>query len=156
MIEIQDLHWRALENQEALPEQVANWLIDTQSLTAKLKDKYADFQVRVINQSEQAPDSNERSSLPNIDNTIVREVALIGGGQTVVFARSVIPITSDTQAILQIGAKPLGETLFNDPSIVRGALEVTQSGDIWGRRSTFTLGQTPILVSEFFLEALYA
>ncbi len=156
MIEIQDLQWRTLAPTEALPQQVANWLIDTQSLTAKLKAKYIDFQVRVIDQSEQAPYANERASLPNTANTVVREVELMGGGQSVVFARSVIPITSDTQAILQIGAKPLGETLFNDPSIVRGELQVARSGEIWGRRSTFTLGQTPILVSEFFLEALYA
>ena len=156
MIEIQDLQWQPLASTEVLPEQVANWLIDTQSLTAKLKAKYVDFQVRVIDQSEQTPYANEKANLPNAANTVVREVELMGGGQSVVFARSVIPITNDTQAILQIGAKPLGETLFNDPSIVRGELQVTRLGEIWGRRSTFTLGQTPILVSEFFLEALYA
>jgi len=86
----------------------------------------------------------------------VREVELLGNGKVVVFARSVIPITNDTQEILSIGSKPLGEVLFNDSNIKRGALQITQIDDIWGRRSTFTIGNTKLLVSEFFTQALYA
>ncbi|MBT7839394.1 MAG: chorismate lyase, partial [Candidatus Thioglobus sp.] len=55
-----------------------------------------------------------------------------------------------------IGSKPLGEVLFNDSNIKRGALQITQIDDIWGRRSTFTIGNTKLLVSEFFTQALYA
>jgi len=73
-----------------------------------------------------------------------------------VFARSVIPITNDTQEILNIGSKPLGEVLFNDPSIKRGPMQITQIDNIWGRRSTFSIGETKLLVSEFFMEELYA
>jgi chorismate--pyruvate lyase len=55
-----------------------------------------------------------------------------------------------------IGGKPLGEILFNDGSIVRGEMQITHADNLWGRRSTFTIGQTKLLVSEFFLENLYA
>lgn len=71
-------------------------------------------------------------------------------------ARSVIPITNDTKDLLTIGSKPLGEVLFNDTSITRGSLQITHTGSTWGRRSTFTIGTTKLLVSEFFLEKLYA
>jgi chorismate--pyruvate lyase len=88
--------------------------------------------------------------------SVIREVQLLGNHQVVVFARSVIPVTGDTQAILKIGSKPLGEILFNDPDIKRGQLQITHTGSTWGRRSTFTIGTTKLLVSEFFLECLYA
>jgi chorismate--pyruvate lyase len=83
-------------------------------------------------------------------------VELLGNQQAAVFARSIIPITSDTENLRSIGGKPLGEILFNDVNIVRGKLQITQAGNIWGRRSTFTIGGTKLLVSEFFLEGLYA
>ena len=74
----------------------------------------------------------------------------------VVFARSVIPQTQDTNAILKIGSRPLGEILFNDPNIKRGHLEVGDFNNVWARRSTFTIGVTKLLVTEIFLETLYA
>ena len=91
-----------------------------------------------------------------IQTFIVREVELIGYGQPVVFARSVIPKNADTNNILTIGSKPLGEILFNDPTIARGQLEVGSFNNIWARRSTFTIAETKLLVSEIFLEELYA
>ena len=91
-----------------------------------------------------------------IQTFIVREVELIGYGQPVVFARSVIPKNTDTDNILTIGSKPLGEILFNDPTIARGQLEVGSYNNTWARRSTFTIAETKLLVSEIFLEELYA
>jgi len=73
-----------------------------------------------------------------------------------VFARSVIPKNTDTDNILAIGSKPLGEILFNDPTIARGQLEVGRFNNTWARRSTFTITDTKLLVSEIFLEELYA
>ena len=73
-----------------------------------------------------------------------------------VFARSVIPHTDDTNIILKIGSKPLGEILFNDPNIKRGQLEVGEFNNVWARRSTFSIGITNLLVTEIFLETLYA
>jgi len=86
----------------------------------------------------------------------VREVELIGSETPVVNARSLIPLTDDTKDILKIGSRPLGEILFNDPEIKRGHLEVGSFNNSWARRSTFTISKTNLLVTEIFLESLYA
>ena len=156
MINTQDLTWENLTNTSNVPESVLGWLDDEQSLTAKLKQKFDDFSVNVLSQIQTTPHNNENEMLDFEGQSVIREVQLLGNHQVVVFARSVIPVTDDTQAILKIGSKPLGEILFNDPDIKRGQLQITHTGSTWGRRSTFTIGTTKLLVSEFFLECLYA
>lgn len=156
MINTQDLTWENLTNTSNVPESVLGWLDDEQSLTAKLKQKFDDFSVNVLSQMQTTPHNNENEMLDFEGQSVIREVQLLGNHQVVVFARSVIPVTGDTQAILKIGSKPLGEILFNDPDIKRGQLQITHTGSTWGRRSTFTIGTTKLLVSEFFLECLYA
>ena len=156
MINTQDLTWENLTNTSNVPESVLGWLDDEQSLTAKLKQKFDDFSVNVLSQIQTTPHNNENEMLDFEGQSVIREVQLLGNHQVVVFARSVIPVTGDTQAILKIGSKPLGEILFNDPDIKRGQLQITHTGGTWGRRSIFTIGTTKLLVSEFFLECLYA
>ena len=150
--------WRIFNPQEGVPKHVCNWLLDGQSLTAKLRDKYKDFKVNVLYQEQDNPYDCELKLLEATNNQtfIVREVELIGSQIPVVIARSLIPLTADTNEILKIGAKPLGEILFNDPEIKRGHLEVGSFNDSWARRSTFKIGETKLLVSEIFLESLYA
>lgn len=138
------------------PESAKSWLTDDESLSKKLQQKFANFSVNVLSQTQSQVHDNEVDLItPNTD-CIVREVQLLGNQQPVVFARSIIPITNDTKDLLDIGCKPLGEILFNSPKIIRGQLQITNAGDIWGRRSTFIIGDTQLLVSEFFLENLYA
>ena len=150
--------WRIFNPQEGVPKHVCNWLLDGQSLTAKLRDKYKDFKVNVLSQEQDNPYDCELKLLEASNNQtfIVREVELIGSQIPVVIARSLIPLTEDTSEILKIGAKPLGEILFNDPEIKRGYLEVGSFNKSWARRSTFKIGKTKLLVSEIFLESLYA
>jgi chorismate--pyruvate lyase len=133
-------------------------LLDNSSLTAKLKNKYSNFYVTVISQMESAPYDCELKLLGDTKDKviIVREVELMGEQQPVIFARSVIPKTNDTEKLLAIGSRPLGEILFDDPLIYRDQLEVGQHQGTWARRSTFVVGTTKVLVSEIFLEALYA
>jgi chorismate--pyruvate lyase len=156
MINTQDLIWKSLEQAHDVPDTIMHWLDDDQSLTAKLKRKFDDFAVNVLLQTQLEPHVNETTLLSFKGNSIIREVELLGNGQVIIFARSVIPITNDTKDLLIIGSKPLGEVLFNDPTITRGPLQITHTGNTWGRRSTFTIGTTKLLVSEFFLECLYA
>ena len=156
MINTQDLIWQSLKQARDVPNAVMYWLDDDQSLTAKLKRKFDDFAVNVLLQTQLEPHQNEATILDFTGDSIIREVELLGNTQVMVFARSVIPITNDTKDLLSIGSKPLGEVLFNDPTIIRGPLQITHTGSTWGRRSTFTIGTTKLLVSEFFLECLYA
>ena len=94
--------WRLFSVNEDIPEYVLAWLLDNKSLTAKLRNKYSDFCVNIISQEENNPYKCELNLLNNnkIQTFIVREVELIGYGQPVVFARSVIPKNTDTDNIL--------------------------------------------------------
>ncbi len=152
----QNLIWTELVDINNIPKVVFLWLDDTQSLTAKLKQKFDDFSVNVLSQEQGNPYANEGDAIDFSGQCMIREVELLGGGQAVVFARSIIPVTKDTENLLKIGTKPLGEILFNDVNIQRGQLQITHANKIWGRRSTFIVGNTRVLVSEFFLKALYA
>ncbi|CAC9470060.1 Chorismate--pyruvate lyase (EC [uncultured Gammaproteobacteria bacterium] len=153
---IENLLWVNLDTQMTIPKALKPWLIDNQSLTHKLKQKFEDFAVNVLSQTQGQAHKNEADLVATRDDCIIREVELLGNQQVMIFARSIIPITNDTKDLRTIGGKPLGEILFNDESIVRGKLQITHADNLWGRRSTFTIGQTKLLVSEFFLENLYA
>jgi len=150
--------WRTFNASEDIPAHVLPWLLDNSSLTAKLKAKFAEFRVKVISQAIEAPYHCELKLLDNLcgSSCVVREVELMGEDVPVVFARSVIPRTTDTENLLAIGSRPLGEILFDDPHIYRDQLEVGQHQGEWARRSTFVVGKTKLLVSEIFLDKLYA
>ena len=97
--------WPLFSVNEDIPRHVLAWILDNQSLTAKLRNKYSDFCVNIISQKENKPYECELNLLGSnqIQKFIVREVELIGYGQPVVFARSVIPKNTDTENILKIG-----------------------------------------------------
>jgi chorismate--pyruvate lyase len=158
MFNPEKFNWRVFDPKEQIPAFVSIWLLDSKSLTQKLKDKYADFEVNVILQEQNSPFECELELVGSSKNQtiIVREVELLGHKEPVVNARSLIPLTEDTEDILTIGSRPLGEILFNDPEIRRGHLEVGSNEKSWARRSTFTIGKTNLLVTEIFLESLYA
>ena len=158
MFNPEKFNWRIFDPNEKIPSYVSIWLLDSMSLTHKLKAKYEDFEVNVISQKENSPYQCEYKLLgsTNDHSVIVREVELLGNKKPVVNARSLIPLTDDTRNILKIGSRPLGEILFDDPEIKRGHLEVGSFENSWARRSTFTLGETKLLVTEIFLESLYA
>ena len=47
--------WRVFDPKENIPEHVSRWLLDSQSLTHKLKEKYNDFRVNVLSQEQNSP-----------------------------------------------------------------------------------------------------
>ena len=151
-------NWRVFHLKENIPTRVSIWLLDSKSLTHKLKEKYEEFEVNVLSQKENTPYQCEYELLGSTQNQgiIVREVELLGNQKPVVNARSLIPLSEDTNDILKIGSRPLGEILFDDPEIKRGHLEVGSFQNLWARRSKFTIGKTNLLVTEIFLESLYA
>ena len=155
-MDLSKLNWHEMNYFDTIPDKVMSWIRDDQSLTQKLKKRYSDFRVEVHKQEESAIYNHEINPLGNEESFIVREVSLYGDNQPVVFARSVIPKNTKTDSIMKIGNKPLGEILFTDPNILREPIEVTFNKNIWGRRSVFIMNDSRILVSEFFLEKIYA
>ena len=155
-----------------MPENLGPWLIDNGSLTRKLVALSKDqFEVQVLRQEVATPGAAEANALKMTQQTpvMIREVVLTGRGRPWVFARSILPMTTMTgrlAGLRTLSNQPLGELLFQDPSMTREPLEAAclparilsvpaalAAGDepLWARRSVFFLDRKPLLVSEVFL-----
>lgn len=159
---------------------VAPRLRDRQSLTASVQaasstSGHTGFRVELLCQ-EQALctlDAAQQLGWTQPQSVIVREVLLRDDQQPWVFAHSILPITTLTghhHYLGRMGSQPLGAALFSDPTIHRGQMQVIKLRPqdqlfaaataaltkvphyIWGRRSTFWVGNAPLLVTEFFLQ----
>jgi chorismate--pyruvate lyase len=179
--------WQAvLDENDFLPAPpLKNWLLDKQSLTARLKACSQHFHVQVIGEHQQTCSLEDSSALIAVGTPIiVREVLLVCDNVPQVFARSILPLASLTgseQALANLGSQPLGQVLFNNPTLSRQGLEVSAfSADtgvarlakelitqlpsdnviwtkpLWGRRSIFMINNKPLMVAEVFLPSAYA
>lgn len=148
-----------------LPHSKRAWVLDRGSLTKRLiQASKGDFKVRIIGQKWARPRLDEQRllDLPNSQKALIREVALICDGKVWVHARSIIPLATLSGAektLACLGARPLGAFLFKAKTMRRGPLQLaTLQNDkqqMTGRRSIFYIHGKPILVSEFFLPALF-
>lgn len=176
---VSDSIWKPLnaEDHQEIPQPLRNWLIDTGSLTAKLRSACTEFSVHLISQTQRVATSREAGllALEENDQLIDREVQLYCGTTPVVYARSLIPVKAlhdRFEGLDSMGEKPLGEKIFSDPQLDRSPIEwgrltsnhvlfdhamenVGAVPDyIFGRRSLFHGAEKPILISEFFLPAI--
>ncbi|MEI6894480.1 MAG: chorismate lyase [Colwellia sp.] len=169
-------------NLSQLPKNMKDWLLDEGSLTARLKSQCDNFKVQVIGEQQQPCSAAEACKLISIgEPVLVREVLLYCDNIPQVFARSLIPLKSLTgkeTALAHLGEQPLGQVLFNNPSLQRQALEISSfncdssvgrlanslfkrnvtekslneiNAVLWGRRSIFMLEKKPLMVAEVFL-----
>lgn len=117
------------EHLSLLSERLKNWLLDESSLTARLKSRCENFHVKIIGQQQQLCSVAEASDFINAGEPIlVREVILYCDNVPQVFARSLLPLASligKEQVFTQLGEKPLGQVLFNNPSLQRIGLELS-------------------------------
>ena len=137
------------------------WLLDTGSLTQRLKDAYpGTFEVQVLHHDWGYPSADERHflSMQESETASIREVVLVCNNEPKVFARSILPATSlegRNSQLLNLNNKPLGAFLFSQPDLERGPIELTRIEEgqeiVWGRRSCFYLDQKPLAVCEYFL-----
>jgi len=148
------------------------WLTDDGSLTGRLIDlDRGEFRVQRLYQGWQVPLPSEQRllTLPPRQLALVREVALQLDRQTVVFARSVFPVSSLTGSLAHLRRlqnKSLGAILFRHPGMHRCPFELARmAGDsdylpsalrqdepAWGRRSRFEIQGKQLMVSEVFLQ----
>jgi chorismate-pyruvate lyase len=131
-----NLDWQ--KNYPNIPKNVENWLSDDSSLTAKLKNIYPNFNVKVINESV-------------ANDTLTREVNLCDDGVPLVYAISKIP--QNCLNLQNLGNKPLGEILFKNGK--RVDISIAKNGDNWGRKSIFEFENEKVVVCEFFLPELF-
>jgi len=161
-----------------VPPELANWLLDPGSLTARLIQVCPGrFYVRVLSQVWATPQHNEirRLRMRERQMSLIREVYLCCDEQPLVFARTVIPrrtLTGKQKHLAGLGSRPLGAVLFADPHMHRDEIEVARLSPreqlfhkavaalvdkpsrIWGRRSVFYLNNKPLLVNEIFLPGI--
>ena len=164
--------------QRSTPNKLSSWLTDKGSLTRRLQAHNDNgFSVDLLGSCWIKPLTDEALSLgiPVSELAYQREVRLMDGNKANVYARTIIPRA--TYMAMQhrfnsLGNKPLGELLFTDPSVQRGAIEVAclkpgqwlyelavmdesyRPERLWGRRSSFYLSGKILLVNEIFLPTL--
>lgn len=168
-------HWRnrAQSISSSLSVDIADWLFDPSSLTARIiRTCSGEFSVKVLAENYTHARLTEKRILhmQNRETALIREVHLLCGGHPIVYARTVIPVSTMTGAqrqLAHLGNKSLGAVLFSDKTMQRGEVEVARlkpeqvkltsqsDDDIWGRRSVFKLSGKPLLVSEYFLPELF-
>jgi chorismate lyase len=161
-----------------IPPELRRWLLDPSSLSRRMERCCPmGFRVRPLRQCWTHPLLDERRLL-GIDQhqvALVREVHLLCGEQPWVFARTVIPretLTGRHKRLARLGTRPLGALLFSDKRLQRGQVEIARAvpgrvpfgeafgllgtcqGELWARRSMFSLGERPLLVSELFLPVI--
>ena len=161
---------------DKIPTAVASWLYDPSSLTARLIQACEGrFRVEVLSveRTTPTPDEIRALGLRHRSRALIRQVLLYCDDVPWVYARTVIPMTSlrgPLRGISRLGSKPLGAVLFADKTMQRSEMEVAElspehlcyawtghqgTDPIYGRRSVFRLKRKPLLVSEFFLPALF-
>lgn len=163
---------------DSLSPQLSDWLFDANSLTARLKRRCGTFTVNVLGQHVEPCSAAEAT--PEIiagQAVLVREVLLYCDEQPQIFARSLLPLnslTGEQEKLANLGEQPLGQVLFNNPSLQRQQFEIAHFDSnssvavlcqylnlpcnqrLWGRRSLFSIESKPVLVAEVFLPNAYA
>lgn len=144
-----------------LDSELRPWANDKGSLTSALvKLSNGDFRVNVLRQEITIPYFHEQRKLarPLHKAAMIREVELCLAGETVVFARSVIPlnlVSNGNNSLVNIGRTPLGHLLFKDGRIRVSKRELTQlqldGENVIARRTPYDYQGSRILVAEFFL-----
>ena len=155
-----------------------SWLIDSGSLTSRLKRQYPDFFVHPLGLKNAKALLGESTllGLKASQYAINREVFLMGNFQPLVFAHSVMPkksLRGSWSRLGKLGNKPLGAALFANPRVVRAPLCFKKLSPhqalyqkatkhltgkpayLWARRSVFNLNGAKILVTEVFLPQIY-
>lgn len=174
-------HWHSHIHRHAACACVRDWLTNRQSLTARLVDRCAQFQVQRLHQRTSRCLQDEFSVLDLSMRCQVteRDVLLRCNGVPVVYAHTILPRSANASQWPLFGAlgnTSLGATLFGDPLVERGALQYSllrpshplmrriraiKAVDspelrLSARRSLFTRRSSSLLVTEVFLPALYA
>ncbi|CAM4171083.1 chorismate lyase [Pseudoalteromonas ostreae] len=167
--------WQLGTSINSLSGNEQDWLLEPNSLTAKLKTQCVEFSVKVLSEKEFVLNTSQQQLLDCSQRIgINREVLLLCDGIPMVYAQSWLPATDDMQQqqLLALGNRPLGDVIFQHPDLKRTEIEIARfdcqhpvqqlvsqyyavAKPLWGRRSIFSLAQSRFLVAEIFLPEAY-
>ena len=165
--------WHVITNKEIffIPKEWRFWLLSFGSLTKQLRTLgNTDISVKLLSQKYQRPMLSERKAFGNSvgKTSFVREVLLCDADSPIVFARTVCPRDYRNgiwREIQELGDRSLGDWLFGNHCAIRTNVKFARLNSsnffftgqalvesyLWGRRSTFNIGDSSILVTEIFL-----
>jgi len=150
-----------------IPSYLWPWLTTDKSLTSKLQ-RAGKLSVEVIEDKWGTASLRERRKLKLKPREAVRirTVLLKLDGQTVIYARSIIPARSllgHWRQVPHLKDKPLGGYLFQHRTLSRSPIEITelpaamfpdQPHSVWARRSVFHQYGVGILVNEAIFDTI--
>ena len=148
-----------------MPSALAPWILEPASLTARLKRHCDKFRVQVLNEQRATLPAFLQPLLPGTERAQLREVILWCDGKPCVYGQSWLPeqTIKTLRPLADMGERPLGDYIFQQPGLQRGSIEVTQlqltlpdtlTAQCYTRRSVFKLNDLPLLVAEAFLPAM--
>ena len=167
--------WQSTSQVCGLSSAEQEWLFEPHSLTAKLKSQSQRFAVKVLSEQKVNLSQPQQALLSNEVNIVLnREVLLLCDDKPVVYAQSWLPISSNNtnNQLHNMGERPLGDVIFQDPALKRADIEIARFDDnhplqslvselnlpnrsLLGRRSVFSLHNYKFLVCEVFLPGAY-
>jgi len=154
---------------------LASWLTEPGSLTARCEGACRRFRIRLLAQGQgrPTPDEMELFRLRPGQRTWIREVLLECDGVPVIYAHTVLPLAFRGRLarwLAGLGSRSLGSLLFSHPGFCRGPIQFRRldrrhplfaraaraadpapAGHLWARRSTHSLDGQAVLVTEVFL-----
>jgi len=153
---------------------LAPWLRDHGSLTRRIQERCAGFEVRKVHSGLARIALDESALLGTAPHQLAysREVYLFADNYPVIFAHSVVArehLFGTWTEVRSLGSKPLGAMLFAHPLVERkplhykalrsshplyrraAAVLIDPPNRLWARRSLFHLHGAPLLVTEVFL-----
>lgn len=159
-----DFSWQSSLSELSVPAALKPVLSDTGSLTARLKQKSADFKVVVLNEQP----ITAKLWGDTVHDYICREVLLYCDEVVQVYAQSWISISACEKGVEQLGETPLGEVLFQNERWQRSELEMAEVEHrdelaqllnrtdinrmpIFARRRIFSQSEAHVMVCEVFL-----
>ena len=159
-----DFSWQSSLSELSVPAALKPVLSDTGSLTARLKQKSADFKVVVLNEQP----ITAKLWGDTVHDYICREVLLYCDEVVQVYAQSWISIPACEKGVERLGETPLGEVLFQNELWQRSELEMAEVESreelaqllnrnditrmpIFARRRIFSQSEAHVMVCEVFL-----
>jgi len=157
-----------------------SWLKDAGSLTRRLRQDSARFELRLLRQgaARALRDESALLGLPHGRKVWRRDVLLIADGVPRVLGHSVCALSAlrgPWRLLRHLGVKPVGDAVFTRPQTRRSAMRVrrlsqsapllrlarnaqaqhgTADATLWARRSSFVFRGEALWVSEVFLRTV--
>uniref|UniRef100_A0A486XLM4 Probable chorismate pyruvate-lyase n=1 Tax=Rheinheimera sp. BAL341 TaxID=1708203 RepID=A0A486XLM4_9GAMM len=163
-----DAHWQDAAKL-SLPVQLAGWILEPASLTARLKQHCQQFRVQLLNERAERLPAFLQPVLAGTVEAQLREVILWCDDKPCVYAQSWLPqhTINTLTPLAELGERPLGDYIFQQPGLIRGSINAAifelsgsaltafgAKGLSYARRSVFQLNGLPLLVAEVFLPAI--